>query len=178
MCITGDNFISNHWTPDTSYFFSRYALIWGWATWRRAWQHYRVDAFERPEVDWSRILWQKAIFRKSVVRHWNRLLGRVRDGTIDTWDYQWSFAIWKLGGLVCVPRVNMVANIGFDQNGTHTIASDLQRADIAARSMEFPIVHPDRMEVEEGADRWLEDNIYFPGIIKRLRGRLGRNSPK
>ncbi len=40
--ISGCNLISNHFSPKQSYFFSRYNLIWGWATWRRAWQHYDV----------------------------------------------------------------------------------------------------------------------------------------
>ncbi|MEO8165112.1 MAG: glycosyltransferase family 2 protein, partial [Betaproteobacteria bacterium] len=40
LMISGNNFQADRRKPADSYYFSRYAHIWGWATWRRAWQHY------------------------------------------------------------------------------------------------------------------------------------------
>ncbi|OUC08639.1 hemolytic protein HlpA-like protein, partial [Litorilinea aerophila] len=40
MAITGDNFQFGRSRTKYSYYFSRYFHSWGWATWRRAWQHY------------------------------------------------------------------------------------------------------------------------------------------
>ena len=42
MHISGDNFQDGHRSGTGSYYFSRYSLSWGWASWRRAWRHYDV----------------------------------------------------------------------------------------------------------------------------------------
>src|SRR5579883_3534944 len=38
--ISGQNVLLKHRRTNYSYFFSRYNLCWGWASWKRAWQHY------------------------------------------------------------------------------------------------------------------------------------------
>lgn len=43
MTISGDNFQLGNSRTEYSYYFSKYTHIWGWASWRRAWQHYDVD---------------------------------------------------------------------------------------------------------------------------------------
>ena len=51
MCISGDNFISGTWKPQESYYFSKFVHIWGWASWRRAWQLYDADMQEWQSRD-------------------------------------------------------------------------------------------------------------------------------
>ena len=41
--ISGNNFQPSDRTYDASYYFSKYSHIWGWASWRRFWQHYERD---------------------------------------------------------------------------------------------------------------------------------------
>jgi len=66
---------------------------------------------------------------------------RVHRGEIDTWDYQWVFANWVEGRMSILPAVNMISNIGFDKNATHTTgASDL--ANLARNPIAFPLTHP------------------------------------
>ncbi|MFH1427813.1 MAG: nucleotide-diphospho-sugar transferase, partial [Patescibacteria group bacterium] len=43
MCISGDNFNPNLYNGSDSYFFSKVASIWGWASWRRAWKYYDIE---------------------------------------------------------------------------------------------------------------------------------------
>jgi hypothetical protein len=43
MTRSGNNFQFGRKRTEYSYYFSRYTLIWGWATWRRAWQHYDAE---------------------------------------------------------------------------------------------------------------------------------------
>ena len=40
MQISGSNFLFGRRAVEVSYYFSRYPLCWGWATWRRAWRHF------------------------------------------------------------------------------------------------------------------------------------------
>ncbi len=49
MAISGDNFQLGTHRTNASYYFSKYPHCWGWATWRRAWQHFRLDIPAWPE---------------------------------------------------------------------------------------------------------------------------------
>jgi hypothetical protein len=47
--VTGNNFQNGRQRGEGSYYFSKYNHCWGWATWRRAWRHYRDDLPFWPE---------------------------------------------------------------------------------------------------------------------------------
>jgi hypothetical protein len=48
MHISGDNWQNGTRRGNGSYFFSRYSLSWGWASWRRAWRYYDVGLSAWP----------------------------------------------------------------------------------------------------------------------------------
>jgi hypothetical protein len=174
MCITGDNFVAQEWQRDSSYFFSRYAHVWGWASWRRAWSHYRVELGELDHAAIVAILQDAAGFRRSVAQYWADILQRVRDGAIDTWDYQWAFAVWRHSGLVCTPRSNLVSNIGFGPGATHTTDPSARHAKLSVEPLTFPLLHPDVVNQACDADRWIEDHVYEIPERTALRTWLGR----
>jgi hypothetical protein len=64
MHISGDNFQYGRRRGMGSYYFSRYAHCWGWATWRRAWEHFSLDTSDKDRAQgvWSR-QWQAALER-------------------------------------------------------------------------------------------------------------------
>jgi hypothetical protein len=47
--ISAQNFYGQA-VPEASYYFSRYHHCWGWATWKRAWQHFDFEMKLWPEV--------------------------------------------------------------------------------------------------------------------------------
>jgi hypothetical protein len=116
--ITGTN-VAGCWRhSEQDYHFSMYGSIWGWATWRRAWRHYSR----------ATTLWQDPRARRVIrdvlprrVEAWKREL--VNDYACrpdcTTWDYQWTLARLLNSGMMVVPAVNLVANIGDDGSGTH-----------------------------------------------------------
>lgn len=110
----------NHYpTPDSqlSYFFSEHFVIWGWATWRRAWKKYSVEI---EEISPQHLNFN---FLKDKLNNWRSLLhfvdslNKVSRGEINTWDYQWSYACLINSGMCIVPKVNLISNIGV--HGTH-----------------------------------------------------------
>ncbi len=120
MHIGGGNFLFNQVKLDSSYYFSRYSFAgYGWATWRRAWQLYDPDmtswtAFrDSGNLD---LLFEDAYERD----YWRSILERTWSGDIDTWDFQWFYTCWMNGGLCALPNVNLVANLGFRADATHT----------------------------------------------------------
>src|SRR5262249_7580741 len=84
-------------------------------------------------------------------------LDRVHDGRSDTaWDYQWQLTRWSRSGLTVVPRVNLVTNIGYGPDATHTVNTDDPCANIPLQELtvadhpRFVIRHaaPDRCMFE------------------------------
>jgi len=120
-CISGNNFQNGQWRGDGSYYFSRYNHCWGWASWRRCWQQYDANLSQLPALGRSGLL--NSIFQDPVEReYWCRIWQRLLDtGRPNTWDYQWFFTAQINGGLTVLPNTNLVSNVGFGVDATHTI---------------------------------------------------------
>lgn len=102
--------------------FSRYALVWGWASWARAWQKYDPVLLNYP---FDKL---KEVFPESEKSsRWRELLASVQQNKsgFDTWDFQWSAALFANDGLAVSPKCNLVENIGIG-SGTHEISEKLQ----------------------------------------------------
>ena len=171
MHIGGDNSTDLTWDGDDSYRFVRWPQVWGWATWRRAWHHYDRDlaAWTRATAGRS----ARSILPDPVDREaWMPTLARLRDrGEPDTWDYQWTATIVRLGGLATVPRINLVSNIGFGPGATHTQDPDHPRADRPMGPV-LPLRHPDEIRLDAVTDRLLlERTGERPRAMRRLRKR-------
>lgn len=124
MHIGGNNFLDNSWGEHT-YFYSAYNHVWGWATWRRAWQLYNFDllAFDKAKLYRSMNAYFPKEISKSWVSFYKSLTEKHKEDPerrCDFWDYQWSFCIWLNQGLCVYPNVNLVSNIGFGPGATHT----------------------------------------------------------
>ena len=140
MMISGDNFQNGVSRTSDSYYFSRLPHCWGWATWRRAWQHYDFTMADWPQRRATR--WLKPIAGYPVLeRYWMRCFDDTASGKIDTWDYQWMYCMFVRNGLSIVPNVNLVTNIGFGDAATHTLAFNDRHA-VPCRAMDFPLRHP------------------------------------
>jgi len=165
MMISGNNFQFGRKRTEYSYYFSRYTHIWGWATWRRAWQYYDVNMELWPEIrdgGWLRD-W---LGNKNSARYWETILEKVYRGEIDTWDYGWTFACWIQNALTILPSVNLVSNIGFDPEATHTTGHS-KFANMKTEPMKFPLSHPPYVLRDSVADSITEEEIFVTSSIFR-----------
>jgi hypothetical protein len=160
MHINGSNFVSDRIKPAQSYFFSRYTFTWGWASWSRAWKHYDKDMSSWPEFKSSGMLEQFFETREEQ-DYWRDVLDRTYGGELDTWDFQWFYTCWSQGGLSIIPRVNLVSNLGYRPDATHTKTayerdwlSNVPREDIGG------IHHPDFVVRNREADNHIS-RTYF-----------------
>lgn len=139
--ILGTSFVSAYSQP-YDYFFSRYFTVaWGWASWRRSWQHYDVTMASWPTSKESGLLfdvWQ----HPDLVSYWSSLLDRTYYGEIDTWDYQWFYSWWKSDLLNIVPAKNLISNIGFGANATHAQTTIDKVANLKTYPVSFPLREP------------------------------------
>lgn len=170
--ISGCNLISNHIDLDTSYFFSRYCHIWGWATWRRSWNLYDVNMNDWP--DWSHEGGLKQVSDGSLnfENYWRDIFQQTYLGAVDTWDYQWVFRCWRHGGLSILPTTTLVENIGFGDGATHT-TGDMPKylKDCDVQAVVFPLHHPENTKPTPFIDRIIARLVYstsFRGRVARL----------
>ncbi len=158
MCITGNNFQQGQLRGNASYYFSIYTHIWGWASWRRAWDLYDAEMSALPEAKTSGLL--NGFLRDEATAYWENMFTLTREGKIDTWDYAWLFSCWANHGLTATPQKNLVSNIGFDERATHTTNRGSEFASLASAGIAFPLQSPKRVVREVNADRFVEENNF------------------
>ncbi len=163
MHISGDNFQSGQRRTEYSYYFSKYAHIWGWASWRRAWQHYDVEMktwSEYKKLNLIRSLCEDAYEQK----YWIDIFDRVFSGAVDTWDYQWLYACWSQNGLSILPDSNLVSNIGFGIDATH-VSGESPWARLPVSDI-WEIKHPPFIVRNHEADNYTFDFHYGGKVMK------------
>jgi len=165
MMISGDNHLFGKSFSRDSYYFSRYSHIWGWASWRRAWDRYELGMEAWPEFR-RRGLLSQYFPRASERYYWDSILQYVYEGHIDTWDYQWVFSVLANSGMSIAPRRNLVRNLGFHPEATHTRGASVY-SELAAEELELPLSHPRTVVASSDADAW----------EARLRSRHSRSLP-
>lgn len=175
--IAGNNFQNGQKRGDGSYYFSRYNHSWGWATWRRAWQHYESDIPFWPEWKLSED-WAKKLPDSVEKKYWSKIFDRVYAGMLDTaWDYPWTASIWHRGGLTATPNCNLVSNIGFGQDGTHTTKKGSEFENMAVEPL-GELTHPKVVLQDENADNYVFQNHFggkylgVSGLPKRVIRKL------
>jgi hypothetical protein len=88
---------------------SYFPMIWGWATWSDVWEQHRKR--RDRENDGASI--KPSFVKKNYLK--------VKQGLVDTWDYQWIFSFYSYNKKSLVPSCSLVENIGFDSDkSTHT----------------------------------------------------------
>ena len=174
LSISGDNLLPGRTSQEASYRFSRVGHIWGWATWRRAWSYYDFKMRTWPEFrrdgGMSRLFGEYPRMQ----RCWTGWLEATYLGKIDTWDYQWFYTAFARGGIHILPRRNLVTNIGFSANATHTTNITAWEANLPAYQADQPLRHPEHIAVDIQADRETFRQAVPPFHLRLWRGRVVR----
>ena len=169
--ISGDNFQFGQRFGPSSYYFTRYCHIWGWASWRRSWLHYQRDADCWPHFRSTGGLRRLRDMRLPEIRHWSKVFADIHAGRIDTWDYQVNLMAWSQGMVSIAPQTNLVENIGFGTDATHTI-KNTALANLPAMPMVFPLQHPISPEICVPADQHTSDLFFCPSPLSEMVGNI------
>ncbi len=164
--IAGNNFQKKIAGNQYSYYFSRYIHCWGWASWRRAWEEYDNSMSMWPEMKSQNKL-AVILDKKYQINYWTDIFDSVYEGKIDSWAYVWMYTCWKNNKITVIPNVNLVSNIGFDDDATHTKGKNNNLVS-NAKKIEFPLKHPGSIEVDRLADNRTEKVLYSGPIFKRF----------
>jgi hypothetical protein len=171
--IGGFNPLEENFSLSFSYYYSLpiSLSIWGWATWRRAWREYDDGMQSWPAVKEAGLL--NLLFPdKKVVAYWSRVFEGAYGGAgPSSWAYHWIYTCWMRNWLSIVPRRNLVRNIGFGPEATHTKGADLGYA-LPAGAISFPLQHPPAITAWTAYAMQAQKHFYARSIVERIRRRL------
>jgi hypothetical protein len=179
--ISGLNPLGSMYPASASYFFSRHPQIWGWASWRRAWQGYDAEMADWPA--WHAAGGLRRWFDGDACEAelWRARFDKAMYRIYETWDFQWIYHAWKQGGLAVLPAHNLVRNIGYGAEATHTCRAEPQwLRNAVPRDLAFPLQHLDVVASNKRADRLIRNEVLkldharcFRFAMRRAAHRLG-----
>jgi hypothetical protein len=140
---------------------SNYPSLWGWGTWKNVWEKYSLQA------DFHYLHKVTTIYRH--IKHLRytmyilSILRGVEKGEIDTWCAQFGFMFSEYKFKVVYPPINLIENIGYGDQGTHTKGWD--------NTNKISNIRLDFMNLKESYDKSFDlsrFNIERPNIYNRL----------
>ncbi|UPK68785.1 glycosyltransferase family A protein [Chitinophaga filiformis] len=164
MHIGGTNYQAGLRRGNASYYFSRYAHIWGWATWKRAWKYYDFTLRRYKDVVPDHLPFQ---FK------WD--LQSFYEQKMDTWDTQWFLTVLFNKGITITPNTNLIRNIGYGKAATHT-----RTEPVWFRKMTYgtirQLTHPDEIAIDEEADAYTMDTVFKCNPLFYMIKKMIRNN--
>lgn len=179
MHIGGNNLqVIRHIGSAYSYFFSNHNFIWGWATWRRAWNLYDYQMKHYQEI--MRKRYHRNYFHSFDERNYYEYVLDLMYADLEhttVWSYQWQFTRMLQAGLVIVPWRNLVINIGGGSDATHTKSQHDVLYNQTLESMIFPLKHPEFVMVDKKIDARIFNAVHTK-LWSRIKQRIKRTVPK
>jgi hypothetical protein len=164
--VSGDFFFPPVLRHSQPYIFSKYVQIWGWATWRRVWKQYDYH-LTGSEEEWAAIIRQHNPLDLES-RYWREVLRYMKRGLIDTWDFQVMFSCWKRNQLHVAPTRNLVENLGYGRDATHTVfespMAELKAEEITTELPCLPLEVDPQLELGTFVYRFL-DGLHNTWIL-------------
>lgn len=151
---------ANNYTPlqdaENDYFFSKYGHIWGWATWKIAWDRFDVEVpYIKSDIKKGHL---KDIGLEPLELNYFTKLSKkinklIQKEQINTWDYQFVYYRIRNNLLSIVPRVNLASNIGI--NSSRTNAKTKTNTNYYSANTDFVVHnHPKKVECNVSYDRY------------------------
>jgi hypothetical protein len=155
--ISGTNILNSYPEASEDYFFSRYPSVWGWATWARVFQNYHSHQ-------------ERWFFIQKNIKHFFKKFRTIIDMEIiyyklfskkfNTWDYQVSLLLWTQNQLCVIPKYNLIQNIGFNKNSTHTMNAPKGFSNVAMTGKISPLL------LEKTVDYFVP-NYNFDSLVEK-----------
>lgn len=147
-----------------------YPLIWGWASWRRVWDNYdpSMSQWTGDPLDYPRL----AAKPRGTRRFLRLVFDAVKNGEIDTWDFQFNFQLQRDLQDFLHPHVNLITNIGFATGATHTSNANDPNAALPRAEVSFPLTEPVDGRAYEA---WLDRKVFIlDSLATKAMNRLYR----
>ena len=123
-----------------SYRFSKYAHIWGWASWKDRWAKYdqNISQWNKNKLRW---FFDNNGFSLKEKLYWATLFNKIKMNEINTWDHQLLFITWIHGFKNVIPKFNLISNIGFGIDANFTTDLNHANSNQIRKKMKMPLSH-------------------------------------
>lgn len=174
--IGGNNYQNSINRGDGSYFFSKMAYNWGWATWKRAWQEFDYDICNKYSKNSFHKIINSQFVDNDERKYWKKIFKFVREDRPYMWDFRILFSIWAASGITIAPNVNLVTNIGFHPDALTTKDISSPYNNLPLESI-LPIRHPSKIKIDIEADlyyyrNYLHNSIKYDTFRKKIEEML------
>lgn len=172
--ISGNNFVRKKYKY--SYLFSKWTHTWGWATWKKNWVRfdYKIPFWKqlRNTKKWK-LLNNDFNEYKTFTHVFDQSLNKNKKDKI-TWDYRFMLYNWYKNKLSIVPKSNLVKNIGFNKNATHTFKRN-KNMNYKLKDLQYPLIHPSKNYIDNDFEKknfytsYYNKSYFFIEICKNLK---------
>jgi hypothetical protein len=115
-------------------FFLNLTSSWGWATWNRAWKYFEPDIDKLIEV-----------FPKKKIKKFNldgaydffSFFNLQKKNKLDSWAILWYASVFLKGGICLHPSKSLIINIGHDNSGIHSHATNFFDNSLITQKINF-----------------------------------------
>lgn len=181
MMISGNNYLRTDETAENEYLFTRHVHIWGWATWKRAWQLNDLHMSNWRELRRTSWLLDVCGGHTDAHRYWRWIFDRAWRLNWRSWAYPWTLSMWQHNGVAILPGRNLVTNSGFGDVATNTLDRPDWYESVQRASVQFPLVHPTSITVDPEIDYWIDRHVFRTNnpwyrsmrLVARIAGPLG-----
>ena len=179
LMISGMNHFGVTKEIKEDYFFAINGAIWGWATWKRAWDLYDYSAKAIEDEEIVRFLLKSGIepivAAKADVKQWKDTNTKIKKGEkMSYWAHQWRLCKMINHNLCIIPKVNLVSNVG-DTDPTHPATDNTKCVyhHMDTYSINDPLVHPEHIyHYTKYDDLYYKD--FYPTLFQRILKRILR----
>lgn len=144
---------------DDDYFFTAFGPVWGWATWKRAWNYFDNEMIKWPYFKEKKILAQ--LYGKDSATSLTESLDLTYSKKLNSWAYAWDLARIINSGLGILPKTNLIQNVGYGSDATH---SSGREPDFHRSSLDLPV-----KPVENVIRNWEYDRMHAKKFVSSRR---------
>ena len=183
MQISGTNRLNHCSNDNKSYFFTNYPSEWGWATWKRSWNLYDFS-IKQWDNNSSKQIIRDVFYDEYKYNCISKILDQtINNNEVTWWDYQWGFIKNINSGLTVTPCINLISNIGFSVDASHTFDKNSPFYNIPSEDICFPLIKPKEVYKTVILDKKMfEINFGIPSkknnMIQNIVNKLKRGIKK
>ena len=125
MHISANSFFLTAPDYKFNHYFSKLPGVWGWATWKRAWNKFEFNSNLDPVINTTELItnyYQNRVMSNWFIRYYRESLSP----SASAWSPHWIFSMIRNDGLSVTPMANLVQNIGFTADSTHASSKSFQ----------------------------------------------------
>ena len=136
--------------------------------WSSAWKNNDLELSSWPKT--SAKAFTKSSFKSiNELLKWQYILENVKADRINCWGFQWVYSCLLHKGLTVAPSKNLIQNIGFTEDATHTTVANPILSNLILNELEWPLIQPLSQKQNLKVDAFISKYWFGTGWVRLLK---------